>query len=153
MWRQVGEEIIKMFFFHESIQGHRHKVHILNTTGTVPSSELEPLHYISPQRVPPEPMGVTHSPAGEGVGWSQFEQLEKKPSTLSALWSWDTKKESLFILVPYEAPWGNRAKARHLTWLSYKIYCTYSHHQDANVRRLAKPDFISICKIWWIFAG
>ena len=70
------------------------------TTGTVPSSELEPLHYISPQRVPPEPMGVTHSPAGEGVGWSQFEQLEIKPSTLSAQWSWDTKKESLLLLFP-----------------------------------------------------
>ncbi len=29
--------------------------------------------------------GGTHSPAGEGVGESQFGRLEKKPSTLSVL--------------------------------------------------------------------
>ncbi len=34
--------------------------------------------------IPPEPQeGRTHSPAGEGVGVSQFGWLEKKPSTLS----------------------------------------------------------------------
>ncbi len=34
--------------------------------------------------LPPEPKEVaTHSPAGDGVGWSQFVLLVKKPSTLS----------------------------------------------------------------------
>jgi hypothetical protein len=28
----------------------------------------------------------THLPAGEGVGWSRFGRLEKKPSTQSTLW-------------------------------------------------------------------
>ncbi len=34
----------------------------------------------------PEPKGGTHSPAGEGVGVSQFEGREKRLSTLSTLW-------------------------------------------------------------------
>ncbi len=35
---------------------------------------------------PPEPKVRAYSPAGEGVGGSQFGRLEKKPSTLSTLW-------------------------------------------------------------------
>ncbi len=36
--------------------------------------------------LPPEPKGEgTHSPAGEGVGESQFQRLEKKLSTLPTL--------------------------------------------------------------------
>jgi hypothetical protein len=35
--------------------------------------------------LPPEPEGA-HSPAGEGLGESQFPRLEKKLSTLPTLW-------------------------------------------------------------------
>jgi hypothetical protein len=37
---------------------------------------------------PPEPKGggVAHSRAGEGLGESQFQRLEKKLSTLPTLW-------------------------------------------------------------------
>jgi hypothetical protein len=38
---------------------------------------------IASMSLPPEPKGVGSSPAGEGVGESQFGRLEKKPSTLS----------------------------------------------------------------------
>jgi hypothetical protein len=46
---------------------------------------------LSPASVtlPPEPKGAgTHSPAGEGLGESQFRRLEKKLRTLSTLRSW-----------------------------------------------------------------
>ncbi len=35
--------------------------------------------------LPPEPRGAAHSPAGEGLGESQFRRLEKKLCTLSTL--------------------------------------------------------------------
>jgi hypothetical protein len=35
--------------------------------------------------LPPEPGGGAHSPAGEGLGESQFRRLEKKLSTLPTL--------------------------------------------------------------------
>ncbi len=52
------------------------------------SSELGLSHTLCRQRVsfPPKPRGGgTHSPAGEGVGESQFRRLEKKLSTLPTL--------------------------------------------------------------------
>jgi hypothetical protein len=36
---------------------------------------------------PPEPKGWVHSPAGEGLGESQFRRQEKKLSTLPTLWT------------------------------------------------------------------
>jgi hypothetical protein len=44
---------------------------------------------LSPARVPlpPKPKGEgAHSPAGEGLGESQYRRLEKKLSTLPTLW-------------------------------------------------------------------
>ncbi len=55
----------------------------------VPSSELGPSIPSPPKRVCPSPRnqrGEAYSPAGEGVGESQFRWLEKKLSTLSTLW-------------------------------------------------------------------
>jgi hypothetical protein len=62
-----------------------------STTVYVPSSELglsqPPL---TRQRLCPSPQnrrgGGAHSPAGEGLGESQFRRLEKKLSTLPTLW-------------------------------------------------------------------
>jgi hypothetical protein len=57
-----------------------------------PRGKWEP-HPLSRKRVccapPPGTKrgGVAHSPAGEGVGESQFQRLEKKLSTLSTLCS------------------------------------------------------------------
>ncbi len=55
-----------------------------------PSSELglsQPLAPVSPASVPlpPDPGGGGHSPAGEGLGESQFRRLEKKLSILATL--------------------------------------------------------------------
>jgi hypothetical protein len=36
--------------------------------------------------LPPKPGGEAQSPAGEGLGESQFRRLEKKLSTLRTLW-------------------------------------------------------------------
>ncbi len=57
---------------------------------SVPSSELDPPPPPLPQATvyPPWTKGggnILYSPAGEGVGESQFRRLEKKPSTLSTL--------------------------------------------------------------------
>ncbi len=44
---------------------------------------------LSPPNVPlpPEPKREgEHSRAGEGLGWSQFQRLKKKLSTLPTLW-------------------------------------------------------------------
>ena len=59
--------------------GFRHKVHILYTLSTattvsVPSPELGPPP-LSRKRVCPPPMNKRDSPAGEGVGESQFGLL------------------------------------------------------------------------------
>jgi hypothetical protein len=66
-------------------------IHIKSTAVYVPSLELRLSHPpLSPASVPlpPEPKGGrgTHSPAGEGLGESQFQRLEKKLSTLPNLW-------------------------------------------------------------------
>jgi hypothetical protein len=68
------------------------KVHVYkSTTEYVPSSELGLSHPLSRQRVCPSPRnqrgggGGAHSPAGEGLGESQFRRLEKKLSTLPTL--------------------------------------------------------------------
>jgi hypothetical protein len=57
-------------------------VYIKSTTVYVPSSELG----LSRQRVCPSPRnqkgGGAHSPAGEGLGESQFRRLEKRLSNL-----------------------------------------------------------------------
>ncbi len=50
-----------------------------------------PPHPLSHKRVwtsPGNQRGGTPSPAGEGLGVSQFGRMEKKPSTLSTLWLW-----------------------------------------------------------------
>ncbi len=54
----------------------------------VPSSELGPPtpSPASECAPPPGTKGGAHSPAGEGVGESQFQRLEKRLSTLSTLW-------------------------------------------------------------------
>ncbi len=64
-------------------------IHIKSTTVYVPSSELGLSHPLSRQRVCPSPRnqrgGGAHSCAGEGLGESQFQRLEKKFSTLPTL--------------------------------------------------------------------
>ncbi len=52
--------------------------YIKSTTVYVPTSELGP---------PPRTGGGAHSPAGEGLGVSQFRRLEKKLSTLPIQYS------------------------------------------------------------------
>jgi hypothetical protein len=37
--------------------------------------------------LPPEPKGGAHSPAGKGLGESQFRRLGEKLSTLPTLWA------------------------------------------------------------------
>ncbi len=62
--------------------------YIKSTTVYVPSSELGMSQPLSRQRVgaSPENRGEgAHSPAGEGLGESQFRRLEKKLSTLPTL--------------------------------------------------------------------
>ncbi len=54
--------------------------------GTPPPPSLPQWVCTPPPAEPKE--GRTHSPAGEGVGKSQFGRLEKKPSTLSLLCRW-----------------------------------------------------------------
>jgi hypothetical protein len=64
-------------------------VYTKSTTLYVPSSELElsqPLSLASKCAPPPRTGGGAHSPAGEGLGESQFRRLEKKLSTLPTLW-------------------------------------------------------------------
>ncbi len=59
-----------------------HSVCPLVGIGTLPTP-------LSPASVPPPPQnrgGGTQSPAGGGLGESQFRQLEKKLSTLHTLW-------------------------------------------------------------------
>ncbi len=75
---------------HKGISVRRwHKVHIYQEYYNVcPLVRIGTHHPHLPQASvpPPEPQGVgIHSPAGEGVGESQFGRLEKKPSTLSTL--------------------------------------------------------------------
>ncbi len=50
-------------------------------------------HSVCP--LPPE--RGAHSPAGEGLGESQFRQLEKKLSTLPTLWCTGTVQCKLFV--------------------------------------------------------
>ncbi len=52
---------------------------------SVPLSELGPPLPQTSVSLPRNQRGKTHSPAGEGVGESQFGRLDKKPSTLSTL--------------------------------------------------------------------
>jgi hypothetical protein len=65
-------------------------VYIKSTTVYVPSSELGLSHPLSRQRVCPSPVtegrGWAHSPAGEGLGESQFRRLSTLP-TLCLLFS------------------------------------------------------------------
>jgi hypothetical protein len=64
---------------------HKVRMYIKSTTVYVPSLELGLSH--PPSRHPPGTKGGgAHSPAGEGLGKSQFRRLEKKLSTLPALW-------------------------------------------------------------------
>jgi hypothetical protein len=63
-------------------------IHIQSTTVYVPSSGLRLSHPLPRQRVCPSPRnqrGGAHLRAGEGLGESQFQRLEKKLSTLSTL--------------------------------------------------------------------
>jgi hypothetical protein len=72
---------------------HKVHIHLEYCTVYVPSLELGPLETTpipSPRSecaLPPEPKGGAHSPAGEGLGESQFQRREKKLSTLFTLWS------------------------------------------------------------------
>ncbi len=58
--------------------------------GTLPSP-------LSPASVPPQNQRGegAHSPAGEGLGESQFRRMEKKHSTLTTLWSGQNGTENL----------------------------------------------------------
>ncbi len=66
---------------------HTTYVYLQSTTVYVPSSELRLSHPPSRQRVCPSPRSQrgAHSPAGEGLGESQFRRLEKKLNTLPPL--------------------------------------------------------------------
>ncbi len=57
---------------------------------------------LSPASVPlpPEPGGGAHSPGGEGLGESQFRGLEKKLSTLPALWDITSFPNSFACILP-----------------------------------------------------
>jgi hypothetical protein len=87
----------------------QHKVHIYTEYHIVCSlvgfGTLPPL--LSPASVPlpSEPKGGAHSPAGEGVGESQFRRLEKKLSTLPTLCSWPVSSSlpliSCFLPPPF----------------------------------------------------
>ncbi len=96
IWRKGVFKYFQVRLRKTMIQIHRswmdinnHKVHIYkSTTVYVPSSELglsPPL--LSPAIVPlpPNQRWGAHSPAGQGVGESQFRRLEKKLSTLPTL--------------------------------------------------------------------
>ncbi len=64
-------------------------VYIKSTTVHDPSSELGLAQPLSANECAPTPQnrgGGAHSPAGEGLGESQFRRLEKKLSTLPTLW-------------------------------------------------------------------
>jgi hypothetical protein len=64
------------------------KGHIYVESTVSVSSELGPPPPPPQVSVPPRNQrGEAHKPAGEGRGKSQFGRLEKKPSTLSTLWS------------------------------------------------------------------
>ncbi len=75
------------------MEGLDHNVHIYtlqSTTVYVPSSELGLSYPLSRQRVCTFPRtmgGGGHTRAGEGLGDSQFQRLEKKLSTHPTLWS------------------------------------------------------------------
>jgi hypothetical protein len=62
-----------------------HKVHI-NQSITVPHPKCMGPPTPSQRVCPPRNQCGTHLPPGEGGG-SQFQRLEKKPSTVSTLWS------------------------------------------------------------------
>jgi hypothetical protein len=53
-------------------------------------------------------LGDTHSPAGEGVGESQFGRLEKRLSTLPTIWfiSKDSYCASICVGQGFEAFWS-----------------------------------------------
>ncbi len=85
-----------------------------------PSSELGLSHPLSCQRVCPFPRtkgGGAPSPAGEGVGKSQFQRLEKKLSTLPTLCC---KLKHFFTILKevYEKifPLGDASKYAHLVF-------------------------------------
>jgi hypothetical protein len=86
----------------------QHKVHIYTEYHIVCSlvgfGTLPPL--LSPASVPlpSEPKGGAHSPAGEGVGESQFRRLEKKLSTLPTLCS--IGSDACFSVVALGVKWG-----------------------------------------------
>ncbi len=76
--------------------GRGHKVHIPRVPQFLsrPNWNSPPPLPLARVPPPPEPKGEgTHSSAGEGVGGSQFGQLEKKPSTLSTLLVRDRKRD------------------------------------------------------------
>jgi hypothetical protein len=80
-------------------------VYIRSTTVYVPSSELGLSQPLSRQRVCPSPQnrgeGGAHSPAGAGLGESQFRRLEKKLSILPTLWCTVTHIENMYCLLPH----------------------------------------------------
>ncbi len=87
----------------------------VRTTVYVPSSELELFQPLSRRRVCPSPhnrgrgggqCAQEHSPAGEGLGESQFRRLEKKLSTLPTLWIISTRTALYYIRGMYGVGFG-----------------------------------------------
>jgi hypothetical protein len=71
------------------VVGSQHKVVIyIKHHSICPSSELGLPQPLSRQRVcpSPPPQTIPYSPAGEGLGESQFRRLEKRHGTLPTLW-------------------------------------------------------------------
>ncbi len=100
----------------------------------------------------------THSPAGGGLGESQFRRLEKKLTTLPTLWSRGyplynigTKcREKLTAVVPQSFP----SAGGEISSLKFKflpiafIICIKKHKNISNLSRVASNLFYSYDK-WW----
>ncbi len=90
---EIFNGILQISIMHKvRINKEYHSVCPLVGIGTLPTP-------LSPASVPlpPEPGGGAHSPAGEGLGESQFRRLEKKVSTLPTLWYHESYPPKHFI--------------------------------------------------------
>ncbi len=95
-----------------------HSVCHLVGIGTLPP-------HLSPASVPlpPEPGGGGHSPAGEGLGESQFQRLGKKLSTLPTLWRFCT-----FVSMP--SNFFSRSYFIYVIFASFSLNAVNIHTPD-----------------------
>jgi hypothetical protein len=120
-----------MYFFRtfkksiEPYKVHNMGLRYINTTVYVPSSELGLPQPVSRKRVCPSPNqrvgGVAHSPAGEGLGESQFRRLEKKLSEFLLLGAGagDVLYSVHLTVIPLTHQWPCTAGGKgHLRWPS-----------------------------------